>query len=50
MIFHKIARCVCGDHNYIDNIHDIVGYAKLLEEFLKDKEFGINLSNISTLK
>jgi hypothetical protein len=50
MIFHKIARCVCGDPNYIDNIHDIVGYAKLLEEFLKDKEFGINLSNISTLK
>lgn len=38
MIFHKIARCVCGDPNYIDNIHDIVGYAKLLEEFLKDKE------------
>jgi len=38
MIFHKIARCVCGDPNYIDNIHDIIGYAKLLEGFLKDKE------------
>jgi hypothetical protein len=49
MIFHKIARCVCGDPNYIDNIHDIVGYAKLLEEFLKDKKIAINLSNIGTL-
>ena len=38
MIFHKISRCVCGDVNYIDNIHDIVGYAKLLENFLTDKE------------
>jgi len=34
MIFHKIARSVCGDPMYVDNIHDIAGYAKLLEDFL----------------
>ena len=38
MIFHKISRCVCGNPNYIDNIHDIVGYALLLEDFLESKE------------
>lgn len=34
MIFHKIARSVCGNPNYIDNIHDIAGYALLLEDYL----------------
>ena len=38
MIFYKISRAVCGDPNYVDNIHDIVGYAKLLEDFLVDGE------------
>lgn len=38
MIFHKIARIVCGDLGYIDNYHDIVGYAKLLEEHLEEVE------------
>jgi len=38
MIFHKIARSVCGDPMYIDNIHDIIGYATLLEEYLINKE------------
>jgi hypothetical protein len=38
MIFHKIARIVCGDPNYIDNVHDIVGYAKLLEDYLVSNE------------
>jgi hypothetical protein len=38
MIFHKIARAVCGDPDYIDNIHDIIGYAKLLEDFLIEKQ------------
>jgi len=37
MIFHKIARSVCGDPNHIDNIHDIIGFAKLLEDFLMGK-------------
>lgn len=47
MIFHKIARCVCGDPDYPDNIHDIAGYAKLLEDLLIEKENikkGIKLS------
>ncbi len=35
MIFHKIARAVCGDPNYLDNIHDIIGYSQLLENFIK---------------
>ena len=34
MIFHKISRVVCGDPTYADNIHDIAGYAKLLEDSL----------------
>lgn len=34
MILHKIARSVCGNPNYIDNIHDIAGYALLLEDYL----------------
>lgn len=38
MIFHKISRSVCGDPLYVDNVHDIVGYAKLLENFLVDHE------------
>lgn len=31
MIFHKMARMMCGDHNYLDNVHDIAGYATALE-------------------
>lgn len=38
MIFHKIGRMVSGDPNYIDNVHDIVGYAKLLEDYLIENE------------
>ncbi len=36
MIFHKIARMVCGtDINYQDNATDMAGYATLLEDFMK---------------
>lgn len=43
MIFHKISRSVCGDPMYIDNAHDIGGYAKLLEDYLiKEKANGNN--------
>ncbi len=42
MIFHKMARCCCGDPMYLDNIHDIVGYAQLLEEFLISREAAKN--------
>ena len=38
MIFHKMSRCVCGDPYYIDNIHDIVGYARLLETYLLERQ------------
>ena len=42
MICNKIARIVNGDPNYIDNWHDIAGYATLVEQELsmteRDKE------------
>jgi len=47
MIFHKIARSVCGDPFYIDNIHDIVGYATGLENYLKELERAKNANNKS---
>lgn len=37
MIFLKIARCICGDSNYSDNIRDIIGYATLLLNNLERK-------------
>lgn len=36
MILHKIARIVHGDPNYIDNWHDIAGYATLIENEIKE--------------
>lgn len=36
MIFHKISRMVSGNVNYVDNVHDIAGYATLLEDYLID--------------
>jgi len=35
MIQLKIARIVIGDPEYADNWHDIIGYAKLIEDRLK---------------
>ena len=32
MILHKIARMVNGDPLYLDTVHDIIGYAKLIED------------------
>ena len=37
MIFHKIGRAINGDSNYIDNWHDIQGFAKLVEDVLSEK-------------
>jgi hypothetical protein len=34
MICHKMARALSGDWTYADNIHDMVGYAKLMEDRL----------------
>lgn len=33
-IFQKVSRIVNGDPNYVDNWHDIQGYAKLVEDRL----------------
>lgn len=39
IIADKLARCLNGDFNYIDNWHDIVGYGKLIENrLLADEE------------
>lgn len=35
MIAHKIGRILCGDPNYHDSWHDIVGYAKLVADRLE---------------
>lgn len=32
IIAHKIARMLSGDPNYRDNWHDVVGYAKLVDD------------------
>lgn len=36
-IADKIARMLNGDHMYEDNIHDIIGYAKLMEDWTKEQ-------------
>lgn len=38
VIADKIARVLNGDPNYLDNWHDIQGYAKLVEDELKLQE------------
>mgnify|MGYP000312497691 CR=1 FL=1 len=46
MIAHKMARAVCGDPEHIDNIHDIIGYATGLENYLiklEDEKAGIKI-------
>jgi hypothetical protein len=35
MIFHKIARILNGDPNYVDSWVDIAGYAKLVADELE---------------
>ena len=39
MIAHKIGRILNGDPDYPDSWHDIVGYAKLVDDRLQ-KKFG----------
>ena len=36
MIAHKIGRILNGDPNHKDSWHDIVGYAKLIDDTLRD--------------
>lgn len=40
MAFHKIARIINGDPNYIDSWHDIVGYVSLVEKILIEEQNG----------
>lgn len=40
MIQHKIARIINGDPTYLDNWHDIIGYARLVEKRLEDKRLS----------
>lgn len=37
-IADKIARMLNGDHLYADNIHDLGGYSKLMEDWVKKQE------------
>jgi hypothetical protein len=42
MIQYKISRILNGDALYDDNLHDIVGYAKLVQDRAKqDREAGL---------
>lgn len=38
VICDKIARMLNGDPNYVDNWHDIIGYAKLVEGRLVNEQ------------
>ena len=38
MIATKISRILYGDPNYIDSWHDIVGYARLIERELQERQ------------
>lgn len=40
VIADKIARILNGDPNYVDNWHDIQGYAKLVEDRLNENQEG----------
>ena len=35
VIADKIARMLNGDHMYEDNLHDMVGYSKLMEDWVR---------------
>ena len=45
-IADKIARMLNGDHMYDDNIHDIIGYAKLMEDWVKKENAKEALSKV----
>jgi len=38
MIAHKIGRIIVGDPDYVDNWHDIAGYAQLIANRLNEEE------------
>lgn len=45
MIQHKIARILNGDPAYLDNWHDIIGYARLVEKRLEENQKEIESDN-----
>lgn len=48
MICHKLSRAFCGDPSYVDNWHDISGFATLVEERLSTSvPIGINKPPVS---
>jgi len=47
MIANKIARMLNGNHKYMDNIVDIMGYAILLKVDIEAEEFNRVKQNIS---
>lgn len=44
-IADKIARMLNGDHMYEDNLHDMVGYSKLMEDWVKAQNKSTKLSD-----
>ena len=38
MILHKIARIGCGNPEFIDHWQDIIGYAQLIINGIKDRD------------
>ena len=47
MIAHKIGRILNGDPNYKDSWHDIVGYAKLVDDTLTEETHNEKIGNDS---
>lgn len=50
VIADKIARILNGDSKYIDNYHDIQGYAKLVETRLQEEENAAKTEKVVKLK
>ena len=55
MIAHKMGRILNGDPKYIDSWTDIIGYAKLVEDYLikkerKNNEISIGFPRFSKLR
>jgi len=48
MVFHKLARLLNGDPFYDDNLHDVVGYTKLMQDRAKqDRDNGVKFVRAS---
>ena len=45
MTAHKIGRILNGDPNYIDSWHDIIGYARLVEQRLKKAQAPASMND-----